>query len=876
MSLLALGRVVQGLAERAQRTSCLAEQPTEAAQGTFEFEAELPAIPKLEGQGLEVRSSASTLPTKKESFLKRATSINKKKKKFRKRAESQDTVSVCSIASQPVNGSKSDHVPFRDSKLTRILEPSLTGNSLTLVVCAVSMSSTNRHETTSTLGFAANAKLIQCQPVVNKVAVSPRTQVKRLQSENEALKQRLQEAEAESSKAAETLAEEADQTAQAVRALELETSQKVKALETAAVARVQALEKALAEAKKISHQLPLNFKATTSMPKATDTSSDGAQASTSGGSPLLTRRRPTELYNHRERQNRSVTWAPHSHLRGEKRANSPLIKRRLSPTNGSLSGRSMPSPVAVRRAMAERDSDQRTLATPNGSTLEEGPNPSLGMLLRVKESGSEEIAAMTNDTQTGEDGVDNTGVADDTATRPVVADGLSGGSGDTCKTAEVGCTVEATVFSGTSVDGATRQTVGISDTGDVLSGLEASVSEVSIVTEMDNTSKDTEKVEDCDDETASVSFDLNGDGSEDVQEETVSKVRMEEIMENYKTRVVNRDNSRLRLISQLKETVAERDNQLTESGYAALSQKLSVAEGRIISISEQLSLTLVSLSEVQQKYEDAKEAAEDHATEIEAFRLEREEIIEKCKGVLDRQREKAKAATLKMHGIMRMEWEDDLRKSEMEQNILKCQIESEKETVAQLAEELKLSLEDYEYASEEYDKLVIELEEETDKVETLEAKCTKLKAMALELCDHYFACHERAMKEIEDHETDVKEADEREDKLREQIKSDAENRARILELEKKVDSFESKKQEYKAAYVSKSLQFDQLNEQFAALTEELITLQASGLPLGCDALRIIIVWLKRVIQLPQAKLAIERLSLALCAMDADGMRELND
>jgi Kinesin motor domain len=42
-------------------------------------------------------------------------------------------------------------VPYRDSKLTRMLQDSLGGNSQTLVVCCVSPAESNMHETISAL-----------------------------------------------------------------------------------------------------------------------------------------------------------------------------------------------------------------------------------------------------------------------------------------------------------------------------------------------------------------------------------------------------------------------------------------------------------------------------------------------------------------------------------------------------------------------------------------------------------------------------------------------------------------------------------------------------------------------------------------------------
>jgi len=56
---------------------------------------------------------------------------------------------------------KGDHVPYRDSKLTRLLQESLGGNSMTLMLAAISPADDNFEETISTLRYANRAKNIQ-------------------------------------------------------------------------------------------------------------------------------------------------------------------------------------------------------------------------------------------------------------------------------------------------------------------------------------------------------------------------------------------------------------------------------------------------------------------------------------------------------------------------------------------------------------------------------------------------------------------------------------------------------------------------------------------------------------------------------------------
>ncbi|RHY30094.1 hypothetical protein DYB32_004629 [Aphanomyces invadans] len=64
---------------------------------------------------------------------------------------------------------KKAHVPYRDSKLTRLLQDSLGGNSKTLMIACVSPVAANFDETLNTLKYANRAKNIKNRPVVNHV-----------------------------------------------------------------------------------------------------------------------------------------------------------------------------------------------------------------------------------------------------------------------------------------------------------------------------------------------------------------------------------------------------------------------------------------------------------------------------------------------------------------------------------------------------------------------------------------------------------------------------------------------------------------------------------------------------------------------------------
>ena len=61
-----------------------------------------------------------------------------------------------------------NHIPFRDSKLTRILQESLCGNSKTTIIGCISPSSLNYEESFSTLLFSSRAMLITVQAKLNE------------------------------------------------------------------------------------------------------------------------------------------------------------------------------------------------------------------------------------------------------------------------------------------------------------------------------------------------------------------------------------------------------------------------------------------------------------------------------------------------------------------------------------------------------------------------------------------------------------------------------------------------------------------------------------------------------------------------------------
>jgi len=63
----------------------------------------------------------------------------------------------------------SGHIPYRDSKLTRMLQSSLSGNARVAIVCTMSPSDKAVDESNNTLKFAQRAKNIVVDPRRNAV-----------------------------------------------------------------------------------------------------------------------------------------------------------------------------------------------------------------------------------------------------------------------------------------------------------------------------------------------------------------------------------------------------------------------------------------------------------------------------------------------------------------------------------------------------------------------------------------------------------------------------------------------------------------------------------------------------------------------------------
>ncbi|PFH47916.1 hypothetical protein AMATHDRAFT_150971 [Amanita thiersii Skay4041] len=91
---------------------------------------------------------------------------------------------------------KSDHVPYRNSKLTRLLQPSLSGNARISVICTINPDPSAISESMSTLLFAKRIKNVKLN-AQKKEVVDTDALIERYRKEIEDLKHRLAEREKE-------------------------------------------------------------------------------------------------------------------------------------------------------------------------------------------------------------------------------------------------------------------------------------------------------------------------------------------------------------------------------------------------------------------------------------------------------------------------------------------------------------------------------------------------------------------------------------------------------------------------------------------------------------------------------------------------------
>ena len=99
--------------------------------------------------------------------------------------------SLGKVISALAQGKRKDHIPYRDSKITRLLQDSLGGNTKTTLIAACNSKMDCAAETISTLKFADRAKQIMVKVQANAVSAADDALVLKLQKEVQHLKEIL-------------------------------------------------------------------------------------------------------------------------------------------------------------------------------------------------------------------------------------------------------------------------------------------------------------------------------------------------------------------------------------------------------------------------------------------------------------------------------------------------------------------------------------------------------------------------------------------------------------------------------------------------------------------------------------------------------------
>ena len=98
----------------------------------------------------------------------RVTKTNAKEDRLKEAKKINYSLLVLGNCIQALIDPKNNHVSYRDSKLTRILQESLGGNAKTSLIVTVSPSSYNTEETFSSLNFGARAMKVKNKPIINQ------------------------------------------------------------------------------------------------------------------------------------------------------------------------------------------------------------------------------------------------------------------------------------------------------------------------------------------------------------------------------------------------------------------------------------------------------------------------------------------------------------------------------------------------------------------------------------------------------------------------------------------------------------------------------------------------------------------------------------
>ncbi|KAK7048373.1 kinesin-like protein [Favolaschia claudopus] len=184
-------RVVCESRERGDRSSC--DDDASTGRQTPGYGGRQTPGPRLRGSSVQ----SSVLSLIDLAGSEKATSDKERTKEGRYINTSLLTLgTVISTLAENAAKGKSDHIPYRNSKLTRMLQPSLAGNARISVVCTLNPDASAVGESMSTLQFARRIKGVHLN-AQKKEIVDTDALIERYRKEIEDLKTRLAEREKE-------------------------------------------------------------------------------------------------------------------------------------------------------------------------------------------------------------------------------------------------------------------------------------------------------------------------------------------------------------------------------------------------------------------------------------------------------------------------------------------------------------------------------------------------------------------------------------------------------------------------------------------------------------------------------------------------------
>ncbi|CAN6880698.1 unnamed protein product [Brassica oleracea] len=146
--------------------------------------------------------------------------------------------------------SKAAHIPYRDSKLTRLLQSTLSGHGLVSLICTITPASSTSEETHNTLKFAQRCKHVEIKASRNKI-MDEKSLIKKYQKEISCLQEELTQLKHGVSMSTSNQEDLADRKLQVKPQLRLEEEDEAKA---ALMGRIQRLTKLILVSTKSSLQ----------------------------------------------------------------------------------------------------------------------------------------------------------------------------------------------------------------------------------------------------------------------------------------------------------------------------------------------------------------------------------------------------------------------------------------------------------------------------------------------------------------------------------------------------------------------------------------------------------------------------------------------